>query len=181
MPPSELSALASETGAVRTLIAANTTLGRAHAALHHPAEARAAFEQAIAAVEQFREHVAGADQDRGAFLARCIDPYEEMIALDLAEGEPEAALAMAERAKARVLLEVLRTGRADIHKEMTPSELAQEVRLRRRLVTLNAQIEQDAGPRADRTAAGAGSSAHGSRGLPVGSLCVAPWITHAAR
>ena len=139
-------ALASETGAVRSLIAANTTLGRAHAALHRPAEARAAFEQAIAAVEQLREHVAGADQDRGAFLARCIDPYEEMIALDLAEGKPEAALVMAERAKARVLLEVLRTGRADIHKEMTPPELAQEVRLRRRLLTLNAQIEQDAGP-----------------------------------
>ena len=142
-------ALALETNGARALIGASTTLGRAHAALNHTAEARAAFEQAIAGVEQLWEHVVGADQDRGAFLAKCIGPYEEMIALELAQRKPEAALAMAERAKARVLLEVLRTGRADIHKAMTPSELAKELKLRRRLVTFNALIERDAGSRAN--------------------------------
>jgi CHAT domain-containing protein/tetratricopeptide (TPR) repeat protein len=142
-------ALASETGAARTLIAAGITLGRAYAASDRKAEARAAFENAIAAVEELREHVVGGEQDRQAFLAQCIDPYEEMIVLNLAEHKPEAALEMAERAKSRILLEVLRTGRADVHKEMTPPELAEEMRLTRRLVTLNAQIELAEGSRAD--------------------------------
>jgi CHAT domain-containing protein len=143
------SALASETGAARTLIAANTTLGRARGALGEHAQARAAFEQAIAAVEELREHVVGSEQDRGAFLSQCIGPYEEMIALDIEEKRPEAAFEMAERAKSRILFEVLRTGRTDVHKEMSSSELDDEVRLRRRLVTLNSQIEREAGSKAD--------------------------------
>jgi CHAT domain-containing protein/Tfp pilus assembly protein PilF len=137
-------ALASETSAIQVSIRAGTTLGRAHAALGHREQARAAFEQAIAAVEQLRDHVAGADENRAAFLAKCIEPYQGMIALEISERKFAAALDMAERAKARVLLEVLRTGHVDIHKEMTPSELAQEVQLRRRLMTLSSQLENAA-------------------------------------
>ena len=56
-------------------------------------------------------------------------PYREMVALLVEAGQPDAALTFAERAKGRVLLDVLRHGRADVNRVMTPAERAEERRL----------------------------------------------------
>ena len=55
--------------------------------------------------------------------------YREMVALLVEAGQPDAALTFAERAKGRVLLDVLRHGRADVNRVMTPAERAEERRL----------------------------------------------------
>jgi CHAT domain-containing protein len=67
-----------------------------------------------------------------------------MVALLVAQRRPEEALVYAERAKARVLLDVIRAGRANITKAMTPSEREQENKLRQEISTLNAQAQREA-------------------------------------
>ena len=70
-------------------------------------------------------------------------PYYDMVELSLAAGDSMTAFAYAERAKGRVLLDVLRSGRANINKTMTADEREQEKRLNVELVSLNAQIMAD--------------------------------------
>jgi CHAT domain-containing protein len=62
----------------------------------------------------------------------------------VAQNRPAEALTYAERAKARVLLDVLGNGRSNITKAMTPGEQAQERKLRQELSTLNAQAQREA-------------------------------------
>jgi hypothetical protein len=63
-----------------------------------------------------------------------------MIELLMREGRPTDALTFAEYAKARVLLDVLKTGRVNSAKAMTGQEQEQESKLRSELVSLNTQV-----------------------------------------
>ncbi len=76
-------------------------------------EARRSFEEAIAAVEKMRGQVAGGDVARETFFAQQIEPYHRLVSLLVRQGEPEKALAIAERASARVLLDMARAGRVE--------------------------------------------------------------------
>lgn len=118
--------------------------GRAHRALNQAGEARLAFDEAIRTIESMRAQAAGNEQQRQYFFADKISPYGEMVALLVAQNRPAEALMYAERAKARVLLDVLGTGRSNITKAMTPGEQAQERKLRQELSTLNAQAQREA-------------------------------------
>lgn len=118
--------------------------GRAHRALNQVGEARLAFDEAIRTIESMRAQAAGNEQQRQYFFADKISPYGEMVALLVAQNRPAEALMYAERAKARVLLDVLGTGRSNITKAMTPGEQAQERKLRQELSTLNAQAQREA-------------------------------------
>lgn len=123
---------------------ARAVAGRAHRALNQADEARLAFDEAIRTIESMRAQAAGNEQQRQYFFADKISPYAEMVALLVAQNRPAEALMYAERAKARVLLDVLRTGRSDITKAMTPAEQAQERKLRQEISTLNAQAQREA-------------------------------------
>lgn len=117
--------------------------GESHRALGRIDQARRAFEESIATIEQMREQVAGAEGERQRFFEKRVSPYYDMVGLLLERGEERAALAFAERAKGRVLLDVLHSGRLDVTKSMTAEELTRERRLRARLVSLNAQIGRE--------------------------------------
>lgn len=123
---------------------ARAVAGRAHRALKQADEARLAFDEAIRTIESMRAQSAGNEQQRQYFFADKISPYAEMVALLVAQNRPTEALMYAERAKARVLLDVLGTGRSNITKAMTPGEQAQERKLRQELSTLNAQAQREA-------------------------------------
>jgi tetratricopeptide (TPR) repeat protein/CHAT domain-containing protein len=123
---------------------ARAVAGRAHRALKQADEARLAFDEAIRTIESMRAQAAGNEQQRQYFFADKISPYAEMVALLVAQNRPAEALMYAERAKARVLLDVLGTGRSNITKAMTPGEQAQEKKLRQELSTLNAQAQREA-------------------------------------
>jgi CHAT domain-containing protein/Tfp pilus assembly protein PilF len=124
--------------------------GRARRALGHAAEARAALDEAIVTIEFVRAHASGSEQEGQYFFADKISPYAEMVALLVAENRPEEALAYAERAKARILLDVLRAGRSNINKALTAAEQSRERTLRRELSALNAQAQREAAqPRPD--------------------------------
>jgi CHAT domain-containing protein/Tfp pilus assembly protein PilF len=124
--------------------------GLAHRGLHDPAKARETFEEAITIVEDLRNQVAGAEEAKQGSFAEMLAPYYDMVELLVAQGQPAEALAYAERAKGRVLLDVMARGRVNITKAMNASEREQELQLQAELVSLNRQLQTEmAGPKPD--------------------------------
>src|SRR5207253_2664117 len=59
--------------------------------------------------------------------------YDALVDLLIKQDKPVDALVYAERAKGRVLLDVLRDGKPDLAKALTPAEIAESQRLNRRI------------------------------------------------
>jgi CHAT domain-containing protein len=121
---------------------ARTTAGKVHLALGQPTLARQAFEEAIATIESLRLNVVGGEQEQQRFFEDKLFPYHAMVELLLAQNQTSEALVFAERAKARVLLDVMRGGRVNVTKAMTADEQEQERSLRSELISLSAQLRQ---------------------------------------
>jgi CHAT domain-containing protein len=117
--------------------------GLSYRALNQPTAARQAFEQAIATIEMLRAQVVGGEQEQQRFFEEKLDPYQAMVELLVDQNQSSAALAYAERAKARVLLDVLRSGRVDVTKAMNTAEQEQERGFNNQLVSLNTQISRE--------------------------------------
>lgn len=132
--------LAKELNAPESLWALSTIAGENYRALNQTEKARASFEEAISVIESLRSRVAGGEEEEQRFFENKVSPYQEMIKLLVAEGRSADALRYAERAKARVLLDVLRSGRVNVTKAMRPEEQAEERRLMSEMTSLNAQV-----------------------------------------
>ena len=132
--------LAEQFGIPDILWSAKTTAGKAHLALNQIASARQDFLDAIATIEKLRGQVAGGEQDQQRFFENKIAPYQAMIQLSLAQHDPTNALSYAERAKGRVLLDVLNSGREDITKGMAGEELKRDRALSAEIASLNTQL-----------------------------------------
>ena len=141
---SRAASLARQIGYLGGFWPARAVAGRAHRALKQTAEARAALDEAIGTIESVRARAAGGEQEGQYFFADKISPYAEMVALLVSQNRDEEALQYAERARGRVLLDVLRAGRSNINKSLTPAEQEQERTLRRELSALNAQAQREA-------------------------------------
>lgn len=89
-------------------------------------EARKALESSIDQVEGWRLRVGGSDSDGARFLDGKLVPYYGLLSLLVEDGEGEAALRTAERAKARQLLDVIRLGKAELTAALTAKERARE-------------------------------------------------------
>ncbi|MDQ3256133.1 MAG: tetratricopeptide repeat protein, partial [Acidobacteriota bacterium] len=153
-------ALASQIGSREILWNARTTAGEAHRALNQFAQARQSFEDAIVAIETLRSQVAGGEQEQQRFFEDKVSPYHAMVELLIAQNDPGGALRYAERAKARVLLDVLHSGRVNITKAMTTAEQQQERKLSGELVALNSQISQERARKVPDKTRGAELTAH---------------------
>jgi CHAT domain-containing protein/Tfp pilus assembly protein PilF/ketosteroid isomerase-like protein len=134
------SALATQSGAPGILGTARTVAGKAHLALNQPEQARQEFLEAIGTIEKLRGQVAGGEQERQLFFEDKIAPYQGMIDLALSQNNPAQALSYAERAKGRVLLDVLSSGRVEINKAMTSNELERDRVLSAQITSLNTQL-----------------------------------------
>jgi CHAT domain-containing protein/Tfp pilus assembly protein PilF len=118
------------------IVRANDACGVALAGLSRYAEAESRFREAIASIEWMREHV-NADKETTALYMRDKAPvYRHLVEALVADGKNGDALAVAEQAKARVVLDVLRSGRVDLARGMTPAEKQQEEDFHTRLATL---------------------------------------------
>ncbi|MEP6920141.1 MAG: CHAT domain-containing protein [bacterium] len=126
-----------------TLRDALIVAGTAQLGLGQTEQARRAFEEAIAAVESLRAQVAGDEQAQQQFFEQMVSPYYKMVELLAAIGNVDEALTYAEYGKARVLLDVLRSGRVNVTKVMTAREREQERGLSAALVSLNTQISSE--------------------------------------
>jgi CHAT domain-containing protein/ketosteroid isomerase-like protein len=132
--------LAVQFGIPDVLWSAKTIRGRAHLALNQSESARQDFLEAIATIEKLRGQVAGGEQEQQRFFENKITPYQAMVQLSLAQHDTTGALSYAERAKSRVLLDVLSSGRANITKAMTSDELKRDGELSAELASLNTQL-----------------------------------------
>lgn len=140
---SESAQIAAETGLPDSLWRSYELLGRACLRLGQSKEGRTALEKSVTIIESLRHRVVGRAQDRQRFLSDRATPYYECVSLLVGQQEDWLALNYAERAKARVLLDVMQGGRVDIVKAMTAEEQAEENRLNTQLVSLNTQIHQE--------------------------------------
>lgn len=135
--------LAQEIGEVELLWKARFAEGVAHRSLKQPREARVAFEESIAASEALRANVIGGAEDQQRFFVSKVAPYHALVDLLVDDGQPAEALTFAERAKARVLLDVLQSGRINVTKAMTTQEQDRERELTGQLATLNSQVSRE--------------------------------------
>jgi CHAT domain-containing protein/uncharacterized protein HemY len=101
-----------------------------------------ALEKAFGAIEKLRGQVVGAETEQQQSFENKVGAYHSMISLQVRANQTERALHTAERARARVLLDVLQSGRAKITAAMTAQERDRERALVGRLRSLNAQIAQ---------------------------------------
>jgi len=90
------------------VVTAAVARGNALRALGRNDEARAAFAEGIDAVEAQRKQAGGSNQQRAQFLEARLNPFLGMVGL-LAATKPAEALQYAEQAKARVLLDLIKT------------------------------------------------------------------------
>lgn len=114
--------------------------GRAQRSLGQGNGAEAALREAVDVVEELRAHAVGPDADRAAFLVPHAAPYQELVSLLADGGRSWEALAVAERSKGRVLLDVLAGGRLAIGAALGASEKAEERRLEADLLTVNSEL-----------------------------------------
>lgn len=114
--------------------------GKAHQALHESARAEAEFTGAIATIEEMRLDVAGAESERENFFEDKLEPYHRVLGLLVTSGRTAEAFGYAERAKARVLVEVLKNGRTQLSGTMTAGERQHDLDLRIKLASLNTRL-----------------------------------------
>jgi CHAT domain-containing protein/Tfp pilus assembly protein PilF len=134
--------LFTQSGHLEVLWEPLTIAGKAYRALNRPELASQSFVEAISTIEKLRGQVAGGEQEQQRFFENKLAPYSQVVDLLIAQQKPAEALAYAERAKGRVLLDVLRHGRANITGAMTRAEREQELKLNSELIALNSQLAQ---------------------------------------
>jgi CHAT domain-containing protein len=132
--------LSRETGRQLDLWLALTFMGYAQLALNRPLEARQSFAEAVSIIEKLRGQTAGGVEERQRYFEGGLRAHHGMLNVLVKENKPREALIFAERAKARVLLDVLQQGRVSVQKAMTAGELEQERRLKSELTQLNMQL-----------------------------------------
>ena len=117
-----------------------TLVGRLQVARSRPADAREAFDGAIALIEGLRSRNPGREETRSRFFADRLAPYQERIALALAASNTADALSFAERSKARALLDVIRGDGTLVTKTMNGEERTRELELRTSLSSVNSEL-----------------------------------------
>lgn len=117
--------------------------GKAYRALGHIDEAKQSFSESIATIEDLRYQIAGDEQQRQFFFEGKLSPYQGMVDVLIEQNKHAEALAFAERAKGRILLDVLGGGRLNITKAMTDEDKHQEQKLLADMFSLNTQIYRE--------------------------------------
>ena len=132
--------LSRETGRQLDIWLALTFRGYAQLALNRALEAKHSFAEAVSIIEKLRAQTAGGVEERQRYFEGGLRAHHGMLDVLVKENKPREALVFAERAKARVLLDVLQQGRVSVQKAMTAGELEQERRLKSELTQLNLQL-----------------------------------------
>jgi CHAT domain-containing protein len=101
---------------------ATAALGEAYAADGEVELAISTLKEAINRVEELRDQIAGRQEARHLFFENKVGPYHTLVKLLTKQGKDFEALLYAERAKGRVLLEVVRNNRTDLTDIYTQAE-----------------------------------------------------------
>jgi CHAT domain-containing protein len=147
-------------GSVRKETAVGHAFGDALRGLGRADEAADAYGRSIAALERWRDQVAGDETDRERFFESKLGVYHAIVDLLVARGRPAEALGYAERARSRALLDVLQRGRLQIVGRMTDAERGEEAALEQRVAAATA-----ASSRRDANGSNGGSEDEPARAL----------------
>jgi CHAT domain-containing protein len=88
-----------------------------------------------------RDQVAGSEIESQLFLENKVSSYHSLMDLMIKQDKPLDGLLFAERAKARVLLDILSSGKSDIAKVLTSTEKEESLRLNRKISEINHRIK----------------------------------------
>lgn len=124
----------------RGIATAQETLGDVLRAAGRLPEARAAYDGAIAVVERVRTQTSGGDDERLNFFQLQLPPYHAVIDLLVTQGRFEEAFGYMERARSRVLVDVMQRGRTTLPGALTPVERDEERRLSAAVVSASARL-----------------------------------------
>ena len=132
------------------VFAALNDLGYSQLGLNRLDEAKQTFTEAVSIAENLRTLAAGGVEERQRYFELGMTAHHGLLNVLVKQNLPEAALILAEQAKARALLDMLQQGRVRVQKTMTAKEQEEERQLKSQLTQLNkllsrvAQSEKDA-------------------------------------
>lgn len=135
-------ALAKEFGFENVMWSAKLSAAKAYLGLKSREEARRMLEESVAAVDDLRKKFTGAEENTGLFLGSTDAPLKLLIRMEVEDQRIGQAFRLAEKIKARSLLDVLANGKINVTKAMTAEEIKTESKLRNELVSLNAQLKR---------------------------------------
>lgn len=121
---------------------AATTLGQGYVGQQKIDQAIQTFSAAIDRIESMREHVVGEEQGRQLYFENHLTAYHSLIDLLIDQGQGVQSLLLAERAKARVLLDAFGGGQRNRALAMTPEQKAEDERFKQDLIRLNNQLRE---------------------------------------
>jgi CHAT domain-containing protein/tetratricopeptide (TPR) repeat protein len=133
-------ALSRDNGRKAELFVGLTNLGYAQFGLNRLADARQTFSEAVSIVEDLRTQAAGGLEERQRYFEAGMRAHHGLLSVLVKENQPADALMLAERAKARTLLDILQQGRVNVQKSMTAKEQEVERQLKSQLTELNKQL-----------------------------------------
>ena len=136
--------LARETERKVDVFVALTNLGYAQFGLNRIADAQRSFGEAVSIIENLRTQAAGGVEERQRYFEGGMRAHHGLLSVLVKEDQPEQALILAERAKARALLDMLQQGRVGVQKTMTAKERDEEQQLKSQLTQLNKQLARAA-------------------------------------
>lgn len=119
---------------------ANTLAARIYQLLGHTEDTRKAALEAVRAIEQLRSGVAGGERDVQKFFEDKTVPYTILTEIALSQNHQQEALQFSESTKARVLLDVLQSGKGKITGKLTDLEQKQETILAKQLGLANSAL-----------------------------------------
>ncbi len=120
-----------------------TILGQAQLKLKKTDLAIQTLRQAIEDVEQMRHRVAGSGEEQQVYFENKLAPYHALIRLFVERNRTDDALRYAEKARGRVLYDLLRGAGSGSAKAVTAEEKKEEQRLNERIVRLNHQLREE--------------------------------------
>lgn len=128
---------------------ATTTLGQVYAAQGKVEPAKEQLVRATQQLESLRDQVAGRETASQLYFENKLTSYHSLVDILAQQRKPVEALLYAERAKARVLLDVVSGSKIDFSKSLTPVERDQQLRLNRNIADLNERAKRSVGPVGD--------------------------------
>jgi CHAT domain-containing protein/Tfp pilus assembly protein PilF len=117
--------------------------GYANAALGKTDVARKSLLDSIYTIEQLRLSVSGPVSSQPLFFQEKVAPYHALVSLLIKSNHYDQAFQFAERAKARTLLDQLKSIKPDLTKHLSYDEIAQDQKLRSELISLNAKLSKE--------------------------------------
>jgi CHAT domain-containing protein/Tfp pilus assembly protein PilF len=114
--------------------------GKARRGLGDLVQAETGFAKAIRTIEDLRLDVAGGEGERENYFEDKLEAYHRMLDLLVTDGRDADAFHYAERAKARVLLDVFKNGHRELTDLMTAADRQREQDFRIKLASLNSQL-----------------------------------------